>query len=135
MITKRWFKKDNYTQIKEILAGEDWSEIHSMNAESSADHLIRKIQEAMDIVAPLKTKKVKKKPVNQWTAPGIKICLKKAAKMCRKYKKSRQINDKIEYKNCKKILKSVIRKAKDLHYGNTIKEAKEDTRKTMANHK
>ena len=86
MITKRWFKGDSYSQIQEILTGEDWSVIHSMDAESSTNHLIGKIQEAMDIVVPVETKELKKRPINQWTTPGIKISLKRAAKLYRKYK-------------------------------------------------
>ena len=129
MITKRWFKGDSYIQIQEILAGEDWSILHSLDAESSANHLIEKIQEAMDIVAPVETKELKKKPINQWTTPGIKISLKKASKLYRKYRSSRKTADKIEYKTYKKVLEAVIRKSKDLYYGNTIQEAKEDTRK------
>ena len=83
----------------------------------------------MDIVAPVETKEVKKRSINQWTTPGIKISLKKAAKLYRKYRSSRKNTDKIEYKKYKKVLEAVIRKSKDLYYGNTIQEAKEDARK------
>ena len=69
-----------------------------MDAESSANHLIEKIQEAMDIVAPVETKELKKKPINQWTTPGIKVSLKNASKLYRKYRSSRKNADKIEYK-------------------------------------
>ena len=40
----------------------------------------------MDIVTPVETKEAKKRPINQWTTPGIKISLKRAAKLYRKYK-------------------------------------------------
>ena len=80
MITKRWFKGDSYIQIQEILAGEDWSILHSLDAESSANHLIEKIQEAMDIVAPVETKELMKKTNNPVDHTGNKSKPKKGIK-------------------------------------------------------
>ena len=75
-ITKRWFTPDSYDQLQTILAGTDWSSIcSSINIEESTKKLESIITEAMDIVAPVTTKILSKKPINQWLTLGLKICL------------------------------------------------------------
>ena len=78
-ITKRWFTPDSYDQLQTILAGTDWSTVCSgMNIEESTNKLEGIIKEAMDIVAPITTKILSKKPINQWLKLGLKISLKQS---------------------------------------------------------
>ena len=56
----------------------------------------------MDIVAPITTKILSKKTINQWLTPGIKISLKQSNTLYRKWRKSGKSESKIEYKKYKK---------------------------------
>ena len=98
-ITKRWLTPDSYDQLQTILAGTDWSIISSSNnIEESTKTLEGIITEAMDIVAPIETKTLSKKPINQWLTLGLKISLKQSNKLYRKWRKSRNPDSKVEYK-------------------------------------
>ena len=68
----------------------DWSPMETMNCEEASEYLERNIIEAMDIVTPVETKKVKNKPEIQWLTLGIKTSLAHAAKLYRKYKSSKK---------------------------------------------
>ena len=87
-ITKRWFVEDSYENIHTLIGAEDWTCMESMDVNDSTNHLIERITEAMDIVAPVETKEVKVQTINPWLTPGISISLKASRKM---YKKNKRI--------------------------------------------
>ena len=62
----------------------------------------------MDIVAPIETKTLSKKPINQWLTLGLKISLKQSNKLYRKWRKSRNPDSKVEYKKYKNLLDKLI---------------------------
>ena len=57
---KRWFKAESYVELATLLGATDWSPMETMSCEEASEYLERNIIEAMDIVAPVETKKVKK---------------------------------------------------------------------------
>ena len=129
-ITKRWFTPDSYDQLQTILAGTDWSSIcSSINIEESTKKLESIITEAMDIVAPVTTKILSKKPINQWLTLGLKISLKESNNLYRKWRKTKNPDKKVEYKKYKNLLDKLIRISKNDHYESIIKRAGPDTRK------
>ena len=83
----------------------------------------------MDIVAPITTKLLSKKPINQWLILGLKISLKQSNNLYRKWRKNRNPESKVEYKKYKNILDKLIRISKNDHYEGIIKRAGPDTRK------
>ena len=126
-ITKRWLDDSGYKNLKILLGAEDWSDIKHMTLEQSTDHLIDRITEALDIVAPIETKEVGLRKLNPWLTQGLKISLKNGQKLYRKMKKS--LTGKQEYKKYKKTLDMVIKQAKNGYYNTLIREAGADTRK------
>ena len=89
-ITKRWFKAESYIELATLLGATDWSPMETMSCEDASKYLESNIIEAMDIVAPIETKKVRNKPENQWLTLGIKTSLAYAAKLYRKYRSSKK---------------------------------------------
>ena len=87
-----------------------------------------KIKEALDIVAPIETKTVGIKKVNQWTTPGLLVSLKHSHKLYVKQKKTKNATHKAEYKAYKKLLEKLIRISKIKHYESTIGSAGADTK-------
>ena len=86
-ITKRWFTQDSYTHIRELLAAESWDEMSITDINKATKYLSDKIKEVLDIVAPIETKTVRIKKVNQWTTPGLLVSLKHSHKLYVKQKK------------------------------------------------
>ena len=62
--------------VRDLLAAEKWDCMEAMNLENATSYLSEKIKEALDIVAPVETKVLGKKPVNLWTTAGLKVSLK-----------------------------------------------------------
>ena len=87
------------------------------------------IKKAMDIVAPITTKILSKKPINQWLTLGLKISLKQSNNLYRKWRKNCNPESKVEYKKYKNLLHKLIRISKNDHYEGIIKRAGPDTRK------
>ena len=126
-ITKRWFDESAYSNLKILLGAEEWKCLDDMTLEQSTDHLIERITEAMDIVAPIETKEVGLKKITPWMTGGIKKSIATGRSMFKKGKCSAPI--KIEYKRYKKVLDKVIKTAKNNYYEDTIRDAGPDTRK------
>ena len=72
--------------------------------EESTNYLTDKINEGLDIVAPVETKQIGKKPINLWTRAGTRVSLKKSKQLYKKYKKNPTTEKKSEYKKYKKKL-------------------------------
>jgi hypothetical protein len=133
-ITKRWFTPLAYEQLQTLLGAENWSPMNTMDTDDAAHYLQEKIQEHSDTVAPIQTKDIKIKKINQWTTKGIKISIKTCEKLYKSYIKKRNNNliatiEKHKHKEYKRILKKVTNKAKNRYYEEIIKEAGTDSRK------
>ena len=126
-VTKRWLKPAHYGEIADILRGEDWSPMLQLSADKAAEFLEQAITKAMDEIAPIKSKKVSTKKLNQWSTVGIRTSTKNSAYLHKQVKSKTLLKE--EYKNYKKILQRVIRKAKNDYYNNLLKAAGKDTRK------
>ena len=126
-ITKRWLDDSSYKNLKILLGAEKWVNFDKLDLEQSTNHLIDRITEALDIVAPIETKEVGLRKLNPWLTEGIRTSLKNGQKLYRKSKCSPDIKN--EYKKYKKILDRVIRDSKNGYYNTIIKEAGADTRK------
>ena len=126
-MTKRWFKREHYDEIKDKLASTDWKPMTNMNVDEATTYLNDQIITIMDTICPITTKTLGNKPVNKWTTPGIRISLKRGTQLYKQSKKSAE--KKIEYKAYKKVLESVIRKAKNMYYNDTLTAAGSDSRK------
>ena len=131
-ITKRWFKAESYIELATLLGATDWSPMETMSCEDASNYLESKIIEAMDIVAPIETKKVRNKPENQWLTLGNKTSLAYAAKLYRKYRSSKKVIDKAAYKNYNNILKKVNRLARNKYFSARLDDADNDTRKVWS---
>ena len=66
-ITKRWFVEATYEAIKILLQehDNDWDKMEIMSLDEATDYLSDTITEILDIVAPVETKKMGKKPINK----------------------------------------------------------------------
>jgi exonuclease III len=128
-ITKRWFTPETYTQLETLLTAHDWSPMDNLNTNEAAIHLEKTITEYCDLLAPVETRKLKTRRVNQWTTKGIMISLKHSSRLYKKYKKSKKPDMKSQYKNYKKLLDKVIKRAKDSHYDKMITDAGSDSRR------
>ena len=60
--------------------------------------LRQKIKEAMDIVAPVETKTVEKKPIDQWTTQGLKVSIITTEKLYQKLLSSQTRRKHLKYK-------------------------------------
>ena len=70
-VTKRWFKPSNYDDIATLLEGDDRNPMLKMCPDKEAEYLDGKIKNELDEVAPIQTKKVSIKKLNQWLNKGI----------------------------------------------------------------
>ena len=59
-VTKSWLTTESYKALATILGGEDWTPMINLNCEAATEFLETKIIEALDVVAPIKTKHIKK---------------------------------------------------------------------------
>ena len=100
-----------------------------MNLENATSYLSERIKEALDIVAPVETKVMGKKPINLWTTAGLKVSLKNSNNLDKIYKKHPTVENKSKYKQYKKKLDELIRIAKSNYYDIIIEDAGGDTRK------
>jgi exonuclease III len=128
-VTKRWFTPVAYDMLSTMLEATDWSPMKDMNADEGANYLELKINEYSDIVAPIESKNIKKKKLNQWTTQGIRISLKQSAKLYKTSKKSPTEDNKLKYKRYKRLLDKVNKKAKDNYYRKLICDAGNDSRR------
>ena len=64
-VTKSWLTTESYKALATILGGEDWTPMINLNCEAATEFLETKIIEALDVVAPIKTKQIKEKLGNQ----------------------------------------------------------------------
>ena len=128
-VTKRWFTPQAYDILSDLLEATDWSPIEDMTSEEAANHLELKIKDYSDIVAPVETKTVRTKRINQWLTQGLAISLKTSSKLYRDSKKAKTEQSKGKYKRYKKLLDKLIKKAKDSYYGKLIKDAGNDSRR------
>ena len=126
-VTKRWFKPSHYVDIANLIGDTDWSKMVKMKAEEAAIFLEKVITKALDEVAPVKTKKVSTKKINQWSTIGIITSTKNSYQLYKSVKKKQLLKE--EYKEYKKVLQRVIRKAKNDYYDKRVKDAGNDTRK------
>lgn len=129
-ITKRWLNDDHYIELQSKLKAERdlWNIMENMTLNEATNALHYCITNHLDYIAPVTTKTVGKRPINKWLTKGIKISLTHSEKLYKKAKKGTDI-DKEKNKKYKKILQAVIRKSKNLHYRNKIKDAGPDSRK------
>ena len=89
------FKQESYEQLQGILAAAEWdSIIICNNIETSTKNLENVITEAMDIVAPIESKTMGKRPINQWLTPGTLISIKHSTKLYRQWRRSKLKSDK-----------------------------------------
>ena len=51
--------------------------VQAKDLENATSYLSERIKEALDIVAPVETKVMGKKPINLWTTAGLKVSFKK----------------------------------------------------------
>ena len=128
-IRKRWLTNEHYAMVRDLLAAEKWNCMEAMNLENATSYLSEKIKEALDIVAPVETKVLGKKPVNLWTTAGLKVSLKNSNNLYKIYKKHPTTENKSKYKQYKKKLDELIRIAKSDYYDIIIEDAGGDTRK------
>ena len=128
-ITKRWLTFESYAQAKQLLAIENWNCMEDMNLNDSANYLTGKIKEALDIVAPVETKTIGKKPINLWVTGGIKVSMKTCNDLYKRYRKSPSDENRKKYKIYKKKLETLTRILKSDYYDLIIEEAGTDTRK------
>ena len=115
-ITKRWLTFDSYAQLQQLLKAENWDCMEAMSLEESTNYLTNKINEGLDIVAPIETKQIGKKPINLWTPAGARVSLKKSNQLYKKYKKNPTAEKKSEYKKDKKKLDKLLRILKSDYY-------------------
>ena len=101
-VTKRWLKEDHYEEIAQKI-GEYYKPFVNESADEAAEILSKVIIKALDEVAPILTKSVTTKKINQWSTTGIVISARKASIMYRKVKRTG--NGEIKYKLYKKYLK------------------------------
>ena len=86
-------------------------------------------RQGLDIVAPVETKQIGKKPINLWTTAGTRVSLKKSNQLYKKYKKNPTAEKKSEYKKYKKKLDKLLRILKSDYYDVIIQDAGTDSRK------
>ena len=67
-ITKRWFKEESYTEIREALEDKEdtWQLMHNLSVDKATNLLHKTIQDILDEVAPIETKTLSTKPINRW---------------------------------------------------------------------
>ena len=128
-ITKRWFVEATYEAIQILLqeCNNDWDKMETMGLVEATEYLSSKITEILDIIAPVETKKMSKKPINKWITQGIKISLKNVNQQYKALQSGRL--PKKEYVKYKKILGNVIRASKQLYYKSAIETATTNSRK------
>ena len=85
-----------------------------MGLNEATNYLSNTITEILDIVAPVETKKMGKKPINKWITQGLKISLKNGNKQYKAVQNGRM--PKGDYVKYKKILRSALRASKQLYY-------------------
>jgi hypothetical protein len=114
-ITKRWFTKQSYEHLQSLLGAEDWTQMNNLTADQAADYLERRITEHSDLVAPVLTKQIKVKKINQWTTQDIRTSLLDCStlyKSAKKAKEKKLIDERIKtYKAYRKLLDKVTRAA------------------------
>ena len=98
-----------------------------MGLNEATEFLSNKITEILDIVAPIETKKISKKPINKWITQGLKISIKNGNRQYKALQNGRIPKE--EYVKYKKILGNVIRASKQLYYKSAIETATTDSRK------
>ena len=81
-VTKRWLKEDHYEEIAQKI-GEYYKPFVNESADEAAEILSKVIIKALDEVAPILTKSVTTKKINQWSTTGIVISARKASIMYR----------------------------------------------------
>ena len=101
-ITKRWLTFEHYAMVQALLAAGKWDCMEAMNLENATSCLSERIKEALDIVAPVETKVIGKKPINLWTTAGLKVSLKIATTYTRYAKSTPRMRVSLSTSNTRK---------------------------------
>lgn len=123
IVTKGWFTNEKYYSLALLLGDEDWSPMDSMNTDEASEFLDAKIIANCDLIAPIESKTLRDKRINQWTTKGITTSLKISYILYRATKK-KEGEEKQQavrkYKNYKIVLTKVRAKSKSLYYTKTL---------------
>jgi hypothetical protein len=126
-VTKRWITDETYTMLSEQLKLEIWDGMESQTIDEATDHLHNTIVKHLDNIAPIETRFLKPRPVNNWMTPGIKNSIKTSDRMFRQVKQGKLLKE--THKTYKKILDSTIQLARNNYYHNSIISAGNNSRK------
>ena len=103
----------------------------NLDLEGKTDFLINAIIECLDVVCPIEKRVIRDKPTNYWTTTGIRTSAKINEKLYRHYKKTKNHEDRVKYKERKKILDRLVRAAKNLQIKSELCNAGTDAREIM----
>jgi len=126
-VTKRWITDETYTAIKEELAKEKWEGMQSLSIDKATEKLHSTIHKHLDNLAPIETRYLKPKPVNNWLTKGLKTSIRNSDRMYRKVKIGKL--DKTEHLKYKLILDKTINLARNMKYQESITSAGSCSRK------
>ena len=99
-----------------MLKAEEWDYMDAMTLEESTNYLTDRINSGLDMVAPIQTKCLGKKPTNLWTTAGTRVSLKKSNQLYKKYKKNPATEKISEFKKYKRQLDKILRMLKSDYY-------------------
>ena len=130
--TFRKIDNDSTNYIKRLLQATDWSTMHSLSVDEQSDFLSSKIQEYIDLCAPLKTVTIGHRYVirEKWMTKGLLKSSNNLNKLRSKISKNNNnvsINDYNIYRN---LYNRLIRIAKATHYSEQIEQHRGNISKT-----
>ena len=113
--------------LSEKLKLESWDNMETQTIDEATDHLHNTIVKHLDKIAPMETRFLKPRPVNNWMTPGIKNSIVTSDQMFRQVKQGKLLKE--THKNYKSILDSTIQLARNNYYQKSITSAGNNSRK------
>lgn len=131
-VYRRNTNRHNIEKFREQLISNDWrSTLDSFDADSSCSAFIETLMDIFNCTCPLVKVIIKSKEVNNpWMTNALRNSCKKKQTLYRKYLRTKLDVDCTRYKQYKNKLTSVLRKAKQKHYHETLHRSEKDSKGT-----
>ena len=113
----RIFSKSNIEQFIKTVRDVDWNPVYqSTDVNNGYAYFENKMVSAFNECFPRKRLSRKRMKDKKWITAGIKQSIKHKNRIYKKWLKTHSHNDEENYKNYRRLLKSVIHKAKEIYY-------------------
>ena len=130
-IKRRIFNEDTIKNLNEDLSSTDWQAVYrGEDVNTSYNDFMRVLNEKIAVNCPFKSISCKNQPKTPWITKALLVSCKKKNQLYKKFLLKPTHNNELKYKDYKRILSTLLRKAEKLHYTQLLDINKKNAKET-----